>query len=46
MAMKGVGPSLRAQLMTEIGDIRYFSHRSALTAFVGIALAPTVKKSV
>lgn len=44
--MKGVDPSLRPQLMTEIGDIRHFSHRSVLTAFARIALALTVKKSV
>lgn len=36
MAMKGVGPSLGPQLMAEIGDIRRFSHRSALTAFAGV----------
>lgn len=36
MSMKGVGPSLGPQLMAEIGDIRRFSHRSALTAFAGV----------
>lgn len=36
MAMKGVGPSLGPQLMAEIGDIRRFSHRNALTAFAGV----------
>lgn len=36
MAMKGIGPSLGPQLMAEIGDIRRFSHRGALTAFAGV----------
>lgn len=36
MAMNGVGPSLGPQLMAEIGDIRRFSHRGALTAFAGV----------
>ncbi|OTO77366.1 hypothetical protein A5865_001242 [Enterococcus sp. 12E11_DIV0728] len=36
MAMKGVGPSLGPQIMAEIGDVRRFSRRSALTAFAGV----------
>ena len=34
--MKGVGPSLGPQLMAEIGDIRRFEKRSAITAFAGV----------
>ena len=36
MAMKGVGPSLGPQIMAEIGDVRRFSRRGALTAFAGV----------
>lgn len=36
MEMKGVGPSLGPQLMTEIGDPMRFKHREALTAFAGV----------
>lgn len=36
MNMKGVGPSLGPQLMAEIGDIRRFEKRSAITAFAGV----------
>lgn len=34
--MTGVGVSLGPQLIAEIGDVRRFSHRGALTAFAGI----------
>lgn len=36
MAMNGVGPSLGPQLIAEIGDVRRFSHRGAITAFAGV----------
>lgn len=36
MSMWGVGPTLGPQLIAEIGDIRRFSQRSALTAFAGV----------
>ena len=36
MSMKGVGPSLGPQLMAEIGDVTRFSHKAAITAFVGV----------
>lgn len=36
MAMGGVGPTLGPQLMAEIGDVRRFTHREALTAFAGV----------
>ncbi len=36
MEMRGVGPSLGPQLMAEIGDVRRFSHKNALTAFAGV----------
>jgi transposase len=34
--MKGVGPSLGPQLISEIGDISRFTCREALTAFAGV----------
>ena len=34
--MEGVGPSLGPQLMAEIGDVTHFTHRGAITAFVGV----------
>ena len=34
--MKGVGSSLGPQLMAELGDIRRFAHRGAITAFTGV----------
>ena len=37
MAMKGVVPSLGPQLMAEIGDVARFTHKEAITAFVGVA---------
>lgn len=36
MAMNGVGSTLGPQLMAEIGDVTRFTHRGALTAFVGV----------
>ncbi len=36
MNMKGVGPSLGPQLMAEIGDVSRFTHKGAITAFVGV----------
>lgn len=36
MAMKGVGPSLDSQLMTKIGDVTRFTHKSTITAFEGV----------
>ncbi len=36
MAMCGVGLSLGPQLIAEIGDVRRFSHKGALTAFAGV----------
>jgi transposase len=36
MAMKGVGASLGPQLMAEIGDVRRFTHKGAITAFAGV----------
>lgn len=36
LAMKGVGPSLGPQLIAEIGDVRRFTHRGAITAFAGV----------
>lgn len=36
MAMSGVGTVLGPQLIAEIGDIRRFTHRSAITAFAGV----------
>lgn len=36
MAMYGVGDSLGPQLMAEIGDVRRFHKRNALTAFAGV----------
>lgn len=36
MAIKGVGSSLGPQLMAEIGDATHFSHKGAITAFVGV----------
>lgn len=36
MAMCGVGKSLGPQLMAEIGDIRRFTHKGAITAFAGV----------
>lgn len=36
MSMYGVGPTYGLQLMSEIGDISRFDHRSAITAFAGV----------
>ena len=36
MVIKGGGPPLGPQLMTEIGDSMRFKHREALTAFAGV----------
>jgi len=36
MNMKCVGPSLGPQLMAEIGDVRRFTHKGAITAFAGV----------
>lgn len=36
MSFYGVGESLGPQLMAEIGDIRRFAHKGALTAFAGV----------
>ena len=49
MAMKGVGPSLGPQIMAEIGDVRRFSRRGALTALQGLIQvsinpAPIIRK--
>jgi Transposase and inactivated derivatives len=41
MAMYGVGESLGPQLMAEIGDVRRFAHRGALTAFAGVDPSPS-----
>lgn len=40
MAMYGVGESIGPQLMAEIGDVRRFSHKGALTAFAGVDPMP------
>jgi transposase len=40
MALYAVGPSLGPQLMAEIGDVRRFAHRGALTAFAGVDPMP------
>jgi len=36
MSMGGVGHSLGPQLMAELGDVRRFTHRSAITAYAGV----------
>ena len=36
LSMRGVGPTLGPQLMAEIGDIRRFKKREALTAYAGV----------
>lgn len=36
MDMTGVGSSLGPQLMSEIGDVSRFTHKSAITAFAGV----------
>jgi len=36
MKMKGVGPSLGPQLISEIGDVTRFHSKGALTAFAGV----------
>ncbi len=36
MTMCGVGKSLGPQLMAELGDIRRFTHKGAITAFAGV----------
>ena len=41
LAMKSVAPTLRLQLMEEIGDITYFNHKGPLTAFADVALEQT-----
>jgi transposase len=38
MEMKGVGPSLGPQLISEIGDVTRFHSKGALTAFAGVDL--------
>lgn len=40
MAMYGVGGSIGPQLMAEIGDVRRFSHKEALSAFAGVDPMP------
>lgn len=40
MKMYGVGESIGPQLMAEIGDVRRFSHKGALTAFAGVDPMP------
>ena len=40
MDMFGVGPSLRPQLIAEIGDVRRFYSKKALVAFAGIDAPP------
>ena len=40
MAMRGVGVVLGPQLMAEIGDVRRFTHKGALTAFAGLDSPP------
>ena len=36
LSMAGVGEVLGPQLIAEIGDVRRFTHRSAITAFAGV----------
>lgn len=36
MSLYGAGSSLGPQLMAEIGDVRRFAHKGALTAFTGV----------
>ena len=43
MGMTGIGASLGPQLMAEIGDIKRFSHKGALTAYAGVD--PSVNQS-
>ena len=43
MGMNGVGTSLGPQLMAEIGDVRRFTHKGAITAFAGVD--PSVNES-
>lgn len=43
MEMKGVEPPLGPQLMAEIGDVSKFTHKNAITAFVGVE--PRVNES-
>lgn len=43
MSMPGVGISLGPQLMAEIGDIKRFNHKGALTAYAGVD--PAVNQS-
>jgi len=40
MAMRGVGETLRPQLITEIGDVRRFPHKKSLIAFAGVDAPP------
>jgi Transposase and inactivated derivatives len=40
MKLYGVGESIGPQLMAEIGDVRRFSHKGALTAFAGVDPTP------
>jgi len=40
MAMRGVGVVPGPQLMAEIGDVRRFTHKGALTAFAGLDAPP------
>lgn len=40
MSLYGVGDSIGPQLMAEIGDVRRFSHKGALTAFAGVDPMP------
>lgn len=40
LAMYGVGESIGPQLMAEIGDVRRFSHKEALSAFAGVDPMP------
>ncbi|HML36355.1 MAG TPA: IS110 family transposase [Bacillota bacterium] len=40
MKLYGVGGSIGPQLMAEIGDVRRFAHKGALTAFAGVDPMP------
>lgn len=41
MEMYGVGKAVGPQLMAEIGDVRRFSHRGALSAYAGVDPQPS-----
>ena len=40
MAMRGIGEILGPQLISELGDIRRFTHKGALVAFAGLDAPP------